>query len=213
MDETAVAVRSVRDVGPDTVAVTFETPAGFVAEPGQFVRVLAEFEGEEEGRYYTLSSPDVAETFEVTVGVDPEGTLGPWLADREPGDEVRIEGPFGDDYYEGEDSVVLLAGGPGVGPAIAIAERAHDAGADVTLVYQDDEPVHEDRLAALADTGVTVVVVAADLADAVASVAGRTDGVPFVYGFAGFCEDALDALTATGFDTEAAKVESFGPAP
>jgi len=49
MDETAVAVREVREVGPDTVALTFEAPAEFAAEPGQFVRILAEFDGEEEG--------------------------------------------------------------------------------------------------------------------------------------------------------------------
>jgi ferredoxin-NADP reductase len=213
MDETPVAVASVREVGPDTVAVTFETPEGFTAEPGQFVRVIGEFEGEDEGRYYTLSSPTVGDTFEVTVGVDPEGTLGPWLADREPGDEVRIEGPFGDDYYEGEDSVVLLAGGPGVGPAVGIAERALDEGADVALVYRDDEPVHEDRLSAIADAGATVVVTTGALADAVASVADRTDRAAFVYGFAEFCEEAVDALEAAGFGTDDAKVESFGPAP
>ena len=213
MDETAVAVREVREVGPDTVALTFETPAEFAAEPGQFVRVLGEFEGEEEGRYYTLSSPTVEDTFEVTVGVDPEGTLGPWLADREPGDEVRIEGPYGDDYYEGEESVVLLAGGPGVGPAIGIAERAIGEGADVTVVYQDDQPVHEERLAALSVAGVCVVFVTGSVSDAVQSVVDRPDAAAFVYGFAGFCEEAVDALDDAGFDTEAAKVESFGPAP
>lgn len=215
MDETAVTVRSVRDVGPDTVAVTFETPEGFAAEPGQFVRVIGEFDGEDEGRYYTLSSPTVEETFEVTVGVDPEGTLGPWLADREPGDEARIAGPFGDDYYECEDHVILLAGGPGVGPAVGIAERALEEDATVALVYQDDQPVHEDRLSAVADAGAEVVLVAGDedLGDAVASVADRTDRVAFVYGFAEFCAEAVDALEAAGFETEDAKVESFGPAP
>ncbi|WP_232701100.1 FAD-dependent oxidoreductase [Halobacterium wangiae] len=213
MDETAVAVREVREVGPDTVALTFAAPAEFAAEPGQFVRMLAEFDGEEEGRYYTLSSPTVEGTFEVTVGVDPEGALGPWLADREPGDEVRIEGPYGDDYYEGEESIVLLAGGPGVGPAIGIAERAISEGAEVTLVYRDDEPVHEERLSALSVGGARVVFVTGDLSDAVQSVADRPDAAAFVYGFAGFCEEAVDALDDAGFDTEGAKVESFGPAP
>lgn len=213
MDETAVTVRSVQSVGPDTVAVAFETPAGFAAEPGQFVQVFAEFEGEREGRFYTLSSADVADTFEITVGVDPEGTLGPYLAERERGDEVVLSGPFGDDYYEGEDTVVVLAGGPGVGPAVAVGERAVAEGADVTVVYQDDAAVHEDRLAALSAAGARVVFVADDVAGAVQSLTGTADGVPFVYGFADFCEAAVDALETTGFDLEAAKVESFGPAP
>jgi len=209
MDETAVAVRAVRDAGADTVTVAFESPDGFAAEPGQFVQVS----GEDEGRFYTLSSPDVEETFEITVEVDPEGTLGPWLASREPGDEVVVSGPFGDDYYEGEDSVVVLAGGPGVGPAVAVGERALADGADVTVVYQDDDPVHEDRLAALSKAGARVVFVTGGVDDAVRSLTGPTDAVPFVYGFAEFCEAAVDALDAAGFDTDAAKVESFGPAP
>ncbi|NIB98845.1 FAD-binding oxidoreductase [Halobacterium sp. R2-5] len=213
MDETAVTVRAVRDVGADTVAVTFDSPSGFAAEPGQFVQVFGEFEGEREGRFYTLSSPDVAETFEVTVAVDPEGTLGPWLAAREEGDEVVVSGPFGDDFYEGEDAVVVLAGGPGVGPAVAVGERALADGADVTVVYQDDQPVHEDRLAALSKAGARVVVVAEDVGGAVRSLTGPTGSVPFVYGFSEFCEDAIEALEAAGFDTDAAKVESFGPAP
>lgn len=213
MDETAVTVRSVRSVGPGTVAVDFETPSGFAAEPGQFVQVFGEFEGEREGRFYTLSSADVAETFEITVGVDPEGTLGPYLAERARGDEVVLSGPFGDDYYEGEDSVVVLAGGPGVGPAVAVAERAVAEGAAATVVYQDDEPVHEDRLAALSAAGVRVVFVSEDVSGAVQSLTGEADGVPFVYGFADFCEVAVEALETVGFDAEAAKVESFGPAP
>ncbi|WP_232687549.1 FAD-dependent oxidoreductase [Halobacterium zhouii] len=213
MDETPVVVRAVRNVGPETVAVEFETPEGFAAEPGQFVQVLGEFEGEEEGRFYTLSSPTTERTFEITVGVDPEGTLGPWLADREPGDEVRVSGPFGDDYYEGEDAVLLLAGGPGVGPAVGIAERALGEGKDVALVYQDDDPVHEDRLGALAAGGARVVVVTGNLRDAIEAVAGHSPGLPFVYGFAGFCEDAVAALEGLGYDAGEAKVESFGPAP
>lgn len=213
MDETAVTVRGVRSVGPDTVAVEFESPDGFAAEPGQFVQVLAEFEGEREGRFYTLSSPDVVDTFELTVGVDPEGTLGPWLADRQPGDAVTMTGPFGDDYYEGEDEVVVLAGGPGVGPAVAVGARALADGAEVTVIYEDDHPVHEDRLAALANAGAHVVFVTDDVAGAVQSLTGRAAGVAFVYGFAEFCEAAVEALDVAGFDVDAAKVESFGPAP
>ena len=214
MDETAVAVRAVRDAGADTVTVAFESPDGFAAEPGQFVQVS----GEDEGRFYTLSSPDVEETFEITVEVDPEGTLGPWLASREPGDEVVVSGPFGDDYYEGEDSVVVLAGGPGVGPAVAVAERARDRGHDVTLVYEDDAFAHEDRLDALADGGAEVVLLdeaepdrETALVDAIAGNADRaTSGGAYVYGFKEFCRTAREALADAGVDDDAVHVESFG---
>ncbi|MFC6723984.1 FAD-dependent oxidoreductase, partial [Halobium palmae] len=113
--ETTLQVTAVDSVGPDTVALTFESPAEFEAEPGQFVKLSATVDGEEYARFYTLSSPDVEGTFEVTVGVSEDG--GPFsrhLADLDVGDELGVSGPFGSDHYEGESRVVVLAGGPGV---------------------------------------------------------------------------------------------------
>lgn len=219
MDATQVTVRDVRDVGPGTIAMTLETPPAFDAAPGEFVLVRATVPaddaadaagGEEVARHYTLSSPTVEETFEITVGVDPEGDLTPWLAGREPGDELSIEGPFGTVAYEGEGDVVVLAGGPGVGPAVGIAERARSAGNEAAIVYLDESPAHEERLSALAATGAAIHVVGDDdsFAAAVAEVAEL--GTPYVFGFKDFCELSLDALEAAGVDPESAEVESFG---
>ncbi|SNZ12840.1 Ferredoxin-NADP reductase [Natronoarchaeum philippinense] len=209
MDETDVTVRAVDTVGPDTIALELETPDGFEAEPGQFVLVRATVDGEELSRYYTLSSPDVEDTFEITVGVDPDGDLSPWLANRQVGDEITIEGPFGEVYYEGEESVVVFAGGPGVGPAVGLGEAAASAGGDVSIVYRDDEPAHEERLSTLSNGGAHVAIVGdGALDDAVAEVAD--DGQVYVFGFQAFVEDVRDAIEAAGGDFEAAKVESFG---
>ncbi|MFB6137565.1 MAG: FAD-dependent oxidoreductase [Halobacteriaceae archaeon] len=225
-----VRVSAVRQVGPDAVAIEIEAPAEFDARPGQFVKLSAP--ALETSRFYSLSSPDVEDTLEVTVAVDPDGTLGPWLADREAGDEVEVAGPFGNTYYDGEDRVVVLAGGPGVGPAVGIAERALAAGNEAAVVYRDDAPMHEDRLAALSSMGATVALVgeaaeradvdgadlaadAADVAapdafDAAVAEAVREGGQVFVYGFADFLDVATDALAAAGYDPDAAKVENFG---
>ena len=159
------------------------------------------------------SSDGAEETFETTVEVDPEGSLSPYLADLEPGDTVSVAGPFGDAYYEDEDGVVVLAGGPGVGPAVGIGERAHADGADVTVVYEDDDPVHEDRLTALAEAGATIVVTD-DVSDQeVLEVIAETQGQLFVYGFADFLDRATAALDAADRDASDAKTENFGPAP
>ncbi|MFB6154622.1 MAG: FAD-dependent oxidoreductase [Haloferacaceae archaeon] len=210
-DQHTVTVVAVRSVGPDAVAVEFESPADFAAEPGQFVKVTAELDGEREARFYTVSSPDVEGTFEVTVEVDPEGTLGPWLADRDPGDEVGFAGPFGNDYYEGEERVVVLAGGPGVGPAVGVAERALADGHEAAVVYYDEAPLHEDRLEDLADAGAYVAVVDSDgeFSDAVAT-ALEGGGQVFVYGFADFLDVATEAVEVAGGDPDRAKVENFG---
>jgi 3-phenylpropionate/trans-cinnamate dioxygenase ferredoxin reductase subunit len=211
MDDTECRVAAVREVGPDTVAIDVETPAEFSARPGQFVKLTFEVDGETEPRFYTISSPDVEGTFELTVGIDPDGTVAPLLADLAAGDTVTVAGPFGSDYYEDEPRAVILAGGPGVGPAVGIAERALAEGNDAALVYRDDAPVHEDRLDAIADDGAFVRVLGADedLTDATAA-ALEDGGQLFVYGFADFIDAATAAVEAAGGSTEDAKIENFG---
>lgn len=210
MDGTEVAIRAVRPVGGETIALDLETPAEFEAAPGQFVKLSAQIDGEDADRFYTVSSPNVEETFEVTVGIDPEGTLSPWLEGVEPGTTVHVAGPFGRSYYENEDAVVVLAGGPGVGPAVGIGERALADGGTVAIVYQDDDPVHEERLSALAAGGATVLIVTDSLTEAVAEALDTVEGQVFVYGFADFLEEALAAVESAGGDPDAAKSENFG---
>jgi ferredoxin-NADP reductase len=209
MDQTDARVAAVREIGPDSIALDIETPDGFDARPGQFVKLS----GGGESRFYTISSPDVDGTFEVTIEVDPEGTLGPWLAERRPGETVGITGPFGNSYYEGEPRVVVLAGGPGVGPAVGIAERALADGGRAAVVYLDEAPVHEDRLAGLSAAGADVFVLAeaAAVTDAVREAITGEDGEQvFVYGFADFLDLATTAIDEAGGDSEGAKVENFG---
>lgn len=209
--ETAVSIANVESVGPETVAVELETPAGFDAEPGQFVKLSAELDGETESAFYTISSPRVTETFETTVGADDDAALGQWLASRSPGDTADLLGPLGETHYEGEQSVVLLAGGPGIGPCVGIAERVLANDGDVTLVYQDDHPVHEQRLDALAADGATVRVL--DGGEALGPAVGDTladDSQVFVYGFDSFVDAARAVLADADRDSDAAKIENFG---
>jgi 3-phenylpropionate/trans-cinnamate dioxygenase ferredoxin reductase subunit len=208
--ETAASVASVAQAGTDTVVVELDTPDEFDAEPGQFVKLSADVDGETENAFYTISSPRVTDTFELTVGADEEATLGQWLAERDAGDEVDMMGPLGETHYEGEESVVLFAGGPGIGPCVGIGERVVEADGDVVLVYRDDDPIHEDRLAALEDAGATVEVIdaGADVADA--EVAVPADAQVFVYGFADFLDEVDDVLAAADRDPDEAKAENFG---
>ncbi len=212
MDAT-VTVTHAEDVGPQTVAISFETPSGFAADPGQFVKLTAEIDGESYSRFYTLSSPDVEDTFEVTIGIDPDesGPFSEHLAALSAGDTLEMSGPFGSDYYEGESRVVVLAGGPGVGPAVGIGERALADGGSVAIVYQDDNPAHEKRLSALREAGGSVTITDSEIAGSVAEVlTGQKDEQLFVYGFGTFVEKATAAIEAAGGDPENTKVENFG---
>ena len=214
MDQTETTVTAVHPVGPDAVALELDTPDGFVAQPGQFVRLGVEVDGEVESRFYTLSSPDTEETLEVTLTYDPGSTVGKRLAELSAGDTVTVAGPFGDAHYDGESHALVLAGGPGVGAAVGIAERALAEGNDTTIVYYDTEPLHEERLSTLSNAGTTVTVVSdADRFAAAVEETATGEEAAFVYGFDDFVALAGEALTASGFDVDAAAVESFGPAP
>ncbi|WP_049889219.1 ferredoxin--NADP reductase [Natronolimnohabitans innermongolicus] len=222
IEGTPVTVESSRDVGAETIALELETPEGFDALPGQFVLLRAvPWDVDESAeiddddvvmRHYTLSSPGVDETFEITVGIDPDGDLSPWLADLEGGETVHVEGPFGTITYEGDRDVVAVAGGPGVGPAVAIAEAAHEAGHDATVIYQDDAPAHEDRLEALEDAGADVAVLEDDdeagLVDAIDSHVD--DGQLYAFGFETFVTTVADAIDDAGGDADEALIENFG---
>lgn len=213
MDAT-VAVVGVEDVGANTIAVTFASPEDLSAEPGQFVRLTTTIDGEEYGRFYTISSPAVTDTFEVTVGLDPEegGPFSEFFETLETGETLEMSGPFGDQYYDGEPRAVVLAGGPGVGPAIAIAERALSADNEAAVVYRfDGAPAHGSRLENLRKRGATVRVTDSPLDVPVAEVVTGAPGEQlFVYGFEEFIELAKQAVESAGKAFDDAKVESFG---
>ncbi|AFZ74252.1 FAD-dependent oxidoreductase [Natronobacterium gregoryi] len=209
---TPVTVESVRDVGPSTIALELETPAAFDALPGQFVLLRAAPEDEVIERHYTLSSPSTEGTFELTVGVDPDGELSPWLAELDGGETVHVDGPFGQITYERDRDVVAVAGGPGVGPAVSIAEAAHDAGHEAVVVYQDDDPAHEQRLETLEDEGATVVLADENddgtIADAIET--HLKDGQCYAFGFEAFVTAVSDAIEDAGGDPDDALIENFG---
>lgn len=204
----ALRITRIEDVGEQTVAIEVETPAEFEAHPGQFVLVRATIEGEEEAGYYTISSPDVEEVFEMTIAVDPDGTLGPWLAERTLGDEITVEGPFGDVQYTGDANALVFARGPGIGPAVGIAERARESGHDATIVHGGNQPPHRKRLANLEERGATVVLTN----DLVGTAESLSADEAYVFGFQEFVEETKDALTAAGIDLADVEIESFGPA-
>ena len=207
MIEAEVVVRSVREVGPDTIAIDLDTPGGFDPQPGQFVKLTAYVDGNHVSRFYTLSSPVVTDTFELTVGIDDDGTLAPWLRDA-AGESVTVEGPYGRAFYDAEDAVLVLAGGPGIGAAIGIGEAAEADGNAVAIVYRGEDPAHRDRLDGLADAGVPIEVTT-DLVEPVGSHL-TDDSTVFVYGFQEFVTDALSAIEAAGGNPDEAKVENFG---
>lgn len=212
MVDNSARITDVRDVGTDTVALDLEPTEALDALPGQFVLLRAEIDGTEEKSYYTISSPTVDTTFEVTASVGPDSTFSQWLAGRTPGDTVTVEGPYGNIAYDDEGNVVAIAGGPGIGPAIAIAERATRHGHDAAVIYKDDHRAHRTRLEAIADAGHVVRLFEQDEDDALRSAIEDQlgNGTTYVFGFSEFCDDVTAAIESAGGDSDEAHVESFG---
>lgn len=213
MEGRPITIERVQRIGPDGIAVELTAPESFDAAPGQFINITADVDGEEVSRVYTISSPDVQNTFEITVGVDHDGTLSPWLADADAGTTVELSGPYGNAYYEGESEVLVLAGGPGIGPAIAIAERVTKEDGRPTVIYRDETPFHHDRLRELDENGASVRILDADdpLENSVNQTYGENpDQQVFIYGFDEFVTDAETAIAAVDGELGAAKVENFG---
>ncbi|MFC7073684.1 FAD-dependent oxidoreductase [Halovenus rubra] len=217
MEETPAEVNEVRDVGPDAIALDIESPDDFDAAPGQFIKVTLTVDGDEESRFYTISSPSVEDTFEMTVGIDSDGEVSPQLRALSAGDELVLSGPYGNAYYEEEDQVCLIAGGPGIGPSVGIAERALTDGGEAAVVYRDDDPIHRERLETLTADGGDVRVLDSEssLSTAVRASLDTLSGdiettQVFVYGFAEFLDDAMDAIERAGGEPDGAKVENFG---
>lgn len=215
MDDRPVRIETIRWVGEHTIAIELATPEDIDPRPGQFFLVRATIDGEAFARHYTMSSPDASETFELTIGVDEEGVLSPWLATLEPGDRLRLSGPFGRIYYDDEQVSAVLGGGPGVGAGLGVAERAVADGHQSALIAHvgDGDIPHVDRLGALAAAGVPTMVCRdeASLQSAVSAVQ-TTLGDPqwFVFGFKPFVELARAAIEAACGTIESAKIESYG---
>lgn len=203
-------IRSLKSVGDSTIAIEVETPSGFKAFPGQFVLVRATINDEEKTGYYTISSPNVEERFELTVAVDPDGTLGPWLANRTLNETISVEGPYGDIQYVADSDALVFARGPGIGPAVGIAERARNAGRDATIVYGGNRPPHKRRLNDLESNGAQVILTD----DLTATIAGLDLSISnsYVFGFQEFVEDVKTALSTNEVDQTIVEIESYGPA-
>ena len=144
-------------LSPTTMALTVETPAReqLVFLPGQYVNIAVP--GTEESRSYSFSNApdDAGLTF--LVKLTPGGVMSTWLTERAAvGDAVTFTGPNGSFFLrETARPVLLLSGGTGLAPILAILRKLREDGTDrpVHLVHgvsSDDDLVELDTLREIA---------------------------------------------------------------
>lgn len=151
----------------DIARFIIDTGRPFPYLPGQFVQL--EF-ADGVRRAYSMTHPRPhghKTTMELLVRAKPGGAASGWLFGRlQPGAALVVEGPYGRSYAQSRPDrpVVCLAGGTGLAPVLAIAGQltteAPDRGLQVYVgARRAADLVLTDRLAALADSGASVILV------------------------------------------------------
>jgi ferredoxin-NADP reductase len=198
------------------------------------VRLTAE-DGYQAERSYSIASAPSGTRVDLTVECLEEGEVSPYLTDElRPGDKLELRGPVGG-YFVWEPAVggpvLLVGGGSGVVPLMAMTRQRATAGSevDMRLLYSSrswDDVIYRDELGHLASGGLTVThTLTRSQPDGWTGYARRVDEEmlaevgpgsterPHVYvcGPTPFVEAVAAALVALGHEPQRIKTERFGP--
>lgn len=117
----------------DVRTFRFDNAAGLISldDPGKFVSLCVECEGQEIWRSFTISSsPQRPERIDLTIKLNPEGTVSRHLfAQAKPGAAFKLRGPQGGFYFDAErhaEPLLLVSAGSGVTPMMSILRSLVD---------------------------------------------------------------------------------------
>jgi ferredoxin-NADP reductase len=197
------------------------------------VRLTAE-DGYQAQRSYSIASAPEDPRVAITVERLDDGEVSPYLAEElRPGDQVELRGPIGG-YFVWEASLggplLLVAGGSGVVPLMAMLRHRAAAGSDVSarLLFSSrswEDAIYREELGELAGDGLEVFHtltrsqpegwagygrrVDAELLREVAWPPGE-GAQAFVCGPTSFVEAVASGLLDLGHDPATIKTERFG---
>ena len=194
--------------------------------PGQHYDVrLTAPDGYRAQRSYSVASSPLDEgEIELTIDRLQDGEVSPYFHDVVVvGDSVEVRGPFASYFvWRGESPVLLIGGGSGVVPLMAILRHRRRAMPDVPmrLVYSvrgADDVIYSSELGDDA-----VLTYTREAPDGWAGHAGRIDAsliaeaapgpcTAFICGSNGFVEAASNLLLDAGFAPDQIRTERFGP--
>ena len=209
-------------------------------KPGQYLTFWLEIPGHPPvKRNYSISSAPDGESYRISVKREPQGLASGWLHDEaRPGAVLKVGAPAGEFFLPDhvDRPVVLLSGGVGLTPLLAMLETLVDQGAEVPVHYihgTHNRETHamRDHVRTLAGRGSAISVVEfhqTPLADEVAGqdydIAGiitedwLTANTPlhdadyYICGPRPFLRHAVSALALAGVEASRIHYEFFGPA-
>ncbi|MGH2712593.1 MAG: ferredoxin reductase [Thermoleophilaceae bacterium] len=221
---------------PRVKTIAFDVPGWPGHRAGQHVdiRLTAE-DGYQAQRSYSIASTPDGTRVELTVERIDDGEVSPDLTDElRPGDQIELRGPVGG-YFVWEPAqggpLMLVAGGSGVVPLMAMIRARDAAGSDAEtrLLLSSrgwEDVIYRDELEQLGGDGLTVVHTLTRSqphgwtgyarrvdAEMLAEVGPGPTERPRVYvcGPTPFVEAVSEAHVQLGHDLQAIKTERFGP--
>jgi len=230
-----VALRDETDTAR-TLTLRVDGWPGHLAGQHVDVRLTAE-DGYSAQRSYSVASPASGDEIELTIQRLPNGEVSPFLVrDYAIGDPIEVRGPVGGWFVwrpEDTDPVLLVGGGSGIVPLVAMVRARRAAGSRVPfrLMYSVRTPgdvyyAQELRTRARDDLGLDITVCYTRVAPAgsrrpphrLSRVDLVSAGWPaqfrprcYVCGPTGFVESVAGMLTALGHDERQIRTERFGP--
>jgi ferredoxin-NADP reductase len=221
-------VAAIKRETPRVKSFRIELPMWMPHLPGQHYDVrLTAPDGYRAQRSYSVASSPLDEgTIELTIDRLADGEVSPYFHDVVvEGDRVEVRGPFASYFvWRGEHPVLLVGGGSGVVPLMAILRhrRRTMPGLEMRLVYSvrtGEDVIYADELgddAVLTFTreppaswgGHTGRIDGGLLVEADAALEA---GTAFVCGSNGFVEAASRLLLDAGYEPGRIRTERFGP--
>ncbi|WP_420139478.1 ferredoxin reductase [Sphingomonas sp.] len=219
--------------------IAFDVPDWPGHLPGQHLDIrLTAADGYVAQRSYSIASaPERTNTIQITVAAVPDGEASEFLLEElRIGDRIELRGPIGRYFAWSPDhdhGLLLVAGGSGIVPLMAILRTRAAAGAvePARLLYSSrtvDQIIYRDELDTLAARGDGLTVTQTLTRGAPPGWTGERgrigrimlkrqgfapDGRPDIYvcGPTAFVETVAEHLTAIGHAPGRIRTERFGP--
>jgi ferredoxin-NADP reductase len=219
-------VASIKQETPRVKSFRIELPMWMPHLPGQHYDVrLTAPDGYQAQRSYSVASSPLDEgEIELTVDLLEDGEVSPYLHEViVEGDQIEVRGPFASYFvWRGEKPVLLVGGGSGVVPLMAILRHRRRTMPELPmrLVYSvrtADDVIYSDELG-----DECVLTYTREPPEGWNGHTGRIDrsliagaardpGIAFVCGSNGFVEAAVRLVLEAGFDQKWIRTERFGP--
>ncbi len=231
-------VTGIRDETPRVKTFTLSLPAGLPRLPGQHYDLrLTAADGYQAQRSYSIASdPTHTGQIELTIERLPDGEVSAFMHDMVvPGDRVEVRGPIGGYFvWNANDGgpILLIAGGSGIVPLMAMARHRASTGSHVaaTLLYSSrsrEDVIYFDELERLRSQDGLAVFHTLTRAQPpgwagysrrldgamLGEVVAKSDAVAqvFICGPTPLVEGAAEGLVALGLAPARIRTERFGP--